>query len=598
MRIAPIVISLLAASSAYAVSPPKPTAQTIYLGGDIVTVNDSAPSVQALAIKNGRILALGSEADVMKLQDEETKIVDLHGKTLIPGFIDAHGHVFNTGIQALSANLLAEPDGSVDSISALQESLNAWASKPQNKQHGIILGFGYDDSQLKEGRHPTRQELDAVSADLPVIIIHQSGHLATLNSKALALAGIGPDSQDPEGGKIRREADGKTPNGVLEETAFFGSLLPMFAKLSPTENEAIFKAGMALYASFGYTTAQEGRASTSAVKTMYELAQKAKLPIDVAAYADIQIARDVIVPPYYASEYMNGFRVAGAKLNLDGSPQGKTAWLTEPYLVPPEGQEAGYKGYSSMSDEQAGKYIELAQSKGWQLLTHVNGDAAIDQLIKGVEASEEKHGKPDRGFVAIHAQTARKDQVGAFKRLGIFPAFFPMHTFYWGDWHSDSVLGKERAQNISPTGWARELGMIFTSHHDSPVALPDSMRVYYATVNRVSRTGRLIGPDQRVSSLEGLKSQTLWAATQYKEEQNKGSLEVGKLADLVVLSANPLKVEPEKLADIRVEETIKEGVTVYRSDEQANNGGCIESARCSAVATTAMVESGLMHHAH
>ncbi|MGU5766074.1 amidohydrolase [Aeromonas allosaccharophila] len=486
----------------------------------------------------------------------------------------------------------------VNSIAALQQSLRNWVAKPQNKAHGIILGFGYDDSQLKEGRHPTRQELDAVSQDLPVLIIHQSGHLATLNSKALALAGFGPDSKDPEGGKIRREADGKTPNGVLEETAFFGTLMSMFANLNDRENEAIFKAGMTLYASFGYTTAQEGRASTSAVKTMYQLAQKAKLPLDVAAYPDIQIARDVIAPPYYSSSYMNGFRVAGAKLNLDGSPQGKTAWLTQPYFVPPAGQKADYKGYPSMSDEQAASYIELAQRNGWQLLTHVNGDAAIDQLIKGIEASEKQHGKPDRGFVAIHAQTARKDQVASFQRLGIFPSFFPMHTFYWGDWHSDSVLGKERAQHISPTGWARELGMIFTSHHDSPVALPDAMRVYYATVNRISRTGRLIGPDQRVSALDGLKAQTLWAATQYKEEHDKGSLEVGKLADLVVLSANPLKVKPETLADIRIEETIKEGVSIYQRNGQTaqESTGCTDSARCSAVATTAMVAAGLLHH--
>lgn len=594
MRLATITLALLSMSAAHATNQ---TAQSIYFGGDIITVNDAAPTVQALAVKDGRILAVGDKEDILKLRDSKTRIIDLQGKTLIPGFIDAHGHVFNSGIQALSANLLAPPDGTVIDIKDLQQALRSWAEKPQNQQHGLILGFGYDDSQLKEGRHPTRQELDEVSKDLPVIIIHQSGHLATLNSKALALAGFTETSPDPEGGKIRREDDGKTPNGVLEETAFFGALLPMFAKLGDKENEVIFNAGMKLYARFGYTTAQEGRASSSAVKTMYELAKKNKLPIDVAAYPDIQIARDVIAPPYYSAQYMNGFRVAGAKLNLDGSPQGKTAWLTEPYFVPPAGQSKTYRGYPSMNDAQAAEYIELAHKNGWQLLTHVNGDAAIDQLLKGIAASEEKHGKPDRGFVAIHAQTARKDQVIAFQQLGIFPSFFPMHTFYWGDWHSDSVLGKERAQNISPTGWARELGMIFTSHHDAPVALPDSMRVYSATVNRISRTGRHIGPQQQISPLDGLKAQTLWAAVQYKEEQNKGSLETGKLADMVILSANPLKVKPETLADIHVEETIKEGNTVYRRSEQPqqDNANCTDSERCSAVATTAMIASGMLH---
>ena len=599
MKISPLFAALLTVGgSSYAASPAKPNAQTIYIGGDIVTVNDAAPQAEALAVKNGRILAVGSQTDVMKLRDDNTQVIDLDGKTMIPGFIDGHGHVFNTGIQALSANLLAEPDGHVSNIADLQQSLKDWAAQPQNSQHGIILGFGYDDSQLQEQRHPTRQELDEVASDIPVLIIHQSGHLATLNTKALELAGFNADSIDPDGGKIRREQDGKTPNGVLEETAFFGTLLPLFAKLKNHENEVIFKAGMDLYARFGYTTAQEGRASVSAVKTMYNLAQKHALPIDVAAYPDIQIAQEVIAPPYYSSDYHNGFRVAGAKLNLDGSPQGKTAWLTEPYLVPPVGQKAGYKGYPSMSDEQAQHYIELAQTHGWQLLTHVNGDAAIDQLLKGIEQSERKHGKPDRGFVAIHAQTARKDQVESFQRLGVFPSFFPMHTFYWGDWHMDSVLGKARANNISPTGWARDLGMMYTSHHDSPVALPNSMRVYSATVNRTSRSGRVLGPQQRVSALDGLKAQTLWAAYQYKEEKQKGSLEVGKLADLVILSANPLKVAPEKIADIRIEETIKQGQSIYKNDHQLSRSGCVDSDRCHSVATTAMTSAGMLHHAH
>ncbi|WP_321284564.1 amidohydrolase [uncultured Vibrio sp.] len=599
MRLSPVAFALLSVScSTLAASPTKPFADRIYVGGDIITVNDSDLTAEALAIKNGRILSVGKESALMKLRDDKTEIFDLDGKTMIPGFIDGHGHVFNTGIQALSANLLADPDGNVNSIASLQEELRSWVAKPENGKHGIILGFGYDDSQLKEQRHPTRQELDEVSKELPILIIHQSGHLATLNTKALELAGLTAESTDPNGGKIRRESDGKTPNGVLEETAFFGTLLPLMTKLNAEENKVIFKAGMELYASFGYTTAQEGRASTSAVKTMYDLAQQDKLPIDVAAYPDIQVAKEVIAPPYYSSEYSNGFRVAGAKLNLDGSPQGKTAWLTKPYLVPPVGQEKGYKGYPSMSDEKAAEYIELAQRNGWQLLTHVNGDAAIDQLLDGIEASEKIHGISDRGFIAIHAQTARKDQVERFKQLGVFPSFFPMHTFYWGDWHMNSVLGKARAENISPTGWARDLGMIYTSHHDSPVALPNSMRVYSATVNRVSRTGHVLGPKQRVSALDGLKSQTLWAATQYKEEKSKGSLEVGKLADLVILSENPLTAKPETLSDIKVLETIKEGETVYSSDQQVASGSCVNTKRCQEIATATMISAGLLHHSH
>ena len=570
------------------------SADIIYSNGDIVTVNELQPDAEAVAVKNGKIIAVGAKDEIFKLKGHKTQLVDLQGHTLIPGFIDAHGHVFNTGVQALSANLLPAPDGQVNNIPALQQTLREWAAKPNNKKLGVIMGFGYDDSQLAEQRHPTRDELDAVSKEVPILIIHQSGHLAAMNSKALAMVGYNAQSKDPSGGKIRRRAGSQEPDGVLEEMAFFRVLIPLFAKLSPEDNERIFKAGMELYARFGYTTAQEGRATPDSVKTMYGLAQKGKLMIDVAAYPDIQGAQEVIKPPYLSKTYHNGFRVAGAKLNLDGSPQGKTAWLTKPYLVPPKGQNADYHGYPSMSDADAQKYVDLAFKNHWQLLAHVNGDAAIDQYIKAVGNAETTYGKADRRIVAVHAQTAREDQVQAFKDLGIMPSFFPMHTFYWGDWHKNSVLGNERAQNISPTGWALARNMIFTSHHDAPVAFPNAMRVYSATVNRVTRTGEVLGPNQRVSPLVGLKTQTLWAAYQYFEEKTKGSIEVGKVADLVVLSDNPLKGDPMKLNDIKVLSTIKGGNVVYHADDDKTAGNsCSDSDRCFELASATMIRGGV-----
>ncbi len=575
------------------------SADLIYSGGEIVTVNELQPSAEAVAVKNGKIIAVGSRDEVMKLKGKKTQLVDLQGKTLIPGFMDAHGHVFNAGIQALSANLLAEPDGKVTDIASLQQTLSDWAAQPANKKLGVILGFGYDDSQLAEQRHPTRQELDAVSKDVPVLIIHQSGHLGAMNTKALTLLGVNSQTKDPAGGKFRREAGSQQPNGVMEETAFFGVLFPLFAKLSPKDNEIIFNAGIDMYSRFGYTTAQEGRASSESVKTMYGLAQKQKLKLDVVAYPDIQTASAVIAAPYLSRSYKNGFRVGGAKLNLDGSPQGKTAWLTQPYLIAPEGQKHGYAGYASMKDAEAQKYVDMAFKNNWQLLAHVNGDAAIDQYIGAVKNAEEKFGKADRRIVAIHAQTAREDQVESFKQLNIMPSFFPMHTFYWGDWHKNSVLGAERAANISPTGWALARNMIFTSHHDAPVAFPNSMRVYAATVNRTTRTGEVLGPQHRVSPLVGLKTQTLWTAYQYFEEKSKGSIEVGKLADLVVLSANPLTADPSTIADIAIEQTIKEGKPVYtRAAETKTSMSCMDSDRCFKLAAHTLAVGGVFPHVH
>lgn len=581
-------------------------ADTIYFGGKIVTVNDLQPEAEAVAVKDGKIVAVGYRDQVMKLKDGKTKMVDLGGKTMLPGFIDPHGHVFNTGIQAMSANLLPRPDGKVNDIAQLQATLKAWAEQ-NNKltgKYGWIVGFGYDDAQLKEQRHPTREELDRVSTELPVVIVHQSGHLGVMNSKALELLGLNAATKNPPGGVIRRKAGTEEPNGVLEENAFFGPLFSLMGKLDPEANKALFAAGVNLYKSFGYTTAQEGKGSMGSVATMEAVAKSGKLDIDVVAYPDITVGEGAMKAPWLSRTYANHFRLGGIKLTLDGSPQGKTAWLSQPYYKAPEGQKQGYSGYSAFTDEQVNGFVAEAFKNNWQVLAHVNGDAAVDQFIKAVRAAEKQYGMADRRPVAIHAQTAREDQVQAFKELGILPSFFPMHTFYWGDWHRDSVLGPERAQNISPTGWALQRNMIFTSHHDAPVAMPDAMRVISSTVNRVTRSGKVLGPEHRTTPLVAIKAHTLWSAYQHFEEKSKGSIEVGKLADFVLLDRNPLEGDPLKIADIKVMETIKQGNTVYRRDaaqKAASESSCAESDACIKLATLVLNNAGVIdihHHDH
>jgi len=211
--------------------------------------------------------------------------------------------------------------------------------------------------------------------------------------------------------------------------------------------------------------------------------------------------------------------------------------------------------------------VEKAYNNNWQILVHANGDAAIDQFIKSIAAVKQKYPKLDNRPVLIHGQTLRKDQVGSLKELGIFPSLFPMHTFYWGDYHRDSVLGPKRAMNISPTGWIVEQDMRFGSHHDAPVALPDSMRILSATVTRRSRSGAVIGAEHRVSVDTALKAMTIWPAWQHFEEARKGSIEVGKLADFVILSDNPKKVAEDKLDDLLILETYKEGLSIFKRNE-------------------------------
>ena len=417
-------------------------ADAIYTGGDIVTVNELQPEAEAIAVKDGRILAVGYRDEVMKLKGEKTLVTDLAGKTLAPGFVDPHGHVFNTGIQAISANLLPRPDGGVNNIPELQAALKAWTEQNQKLtgKYGWIVGFGYDDAQLKEQRHPTRDDLDKVSTELPVVIVHQSGHLGAMNSKALEILGLNADTKNPPGGVIRRKQGTQEPDGVLEENAFFAQLFGLMSKLSPDANKALFSAGVSLYKSFGYTTAQEGKASLDSVATMEAVAKSGKLDIDVVAYPDITVGIDAMKAPWLSRSYSDHFRIGGIKLTLDGSPQGKTAWLSKPYYKVPAGQPADYHGYSAFTDQQVNGFVDQAFKNNWQVLAHVNGDAAIDQYINAVRAAEKKYGMADRRPVAIHAQTARLDQVEQFKALGIIPSFFPMHTFYWGDWHRDSVL--------------------------------------------------------------------------------------------------------------------------------------------------------------
>ena len=538
------------------------TADTIYLNGTILTINDALPTAEAVAVKDGKILAVGPEVEVLKTVGESTMKINLAGKTMLPGFIDSHGHTYIIGLQATTANLLPPPDGAGKDIASLQALLIDWAANNEaavNKV-GWIAGFGYDDSQLTEQRHPTRDDLDKVSKDLPVIIIHQSGHLGAANSKALDIAGVTAETKDPNGGAFRRKEGSQEPNGVLEEYAFFYLVSKLAANFDNDINDALVEEGAKLVASFGYTTAQEGRAIGPGLEAMKRVADSGRLAIDLVAYPDI-LEVDTIKPTMH---YTNNYRVGGVKLTIDGSPQGKTAWLTEPYFVVPKGQPKDYRGYAAIDEKTTNEAVEKAFANGWQILCHSNGDAATDRFIHAIRLAKKKYPDVDNRPVLIHGQVLREDQVEQLKELGIFPSLFPMHTFYWGDWHRESVLGPERAENISPTGWVLERDMMFGSHHDAPVALPDSMRVLSATVTRTSRSGRVLGPEHRVPVATALKALTIWPAWQHFEEDSKGTIEVGKLADFVILSDNPLTVQQDQIDDLKVLETIKEGNSIYK----------------------------------
>jgi predicted amidohydrolase YtcJ len=550
----------------------RPTAETIWTGGPILTMNDKAMRAEAVAVADGKILAVGKRSDVMKWMGPGTQLVDLKGQTLVPGFVDAHGHVVIGGLQAISANVLAPPDGKVTDIASLQQTLRDWAQKNAAivEKTRIIIAFGYDNSQLKELRHPTKEELDAVSKDVPVLIIHQSSHLATVNSVMLKEMGYDSSSKDPAGGVIQRKPGTTEPNGTLEETAFFAAAPVVMGRVGPEGLKVFAREGAKLWASFGYTTAQEGRSSPQVADVMKQVAAEGGFAIDVTTYPDVLIDR-AYIKTNQSPSYVNRFRVAGAKLTIDGSPQGFTAWRDQPYYKPVGNYPAGYSGYAAASAEQVMDAVQWASENGIQVITHSNGERASDLLIAAHRAAQARVPKAkDLRPVLIHGQFLREDQLDSFKALGVIPSLFPMHTFYWGDWHLDHTVGPQAGMNISPTGWAMKRGMIFSSHHDAPVAFPDSMRVLDATVTRRARgSGRIVGPEHRVDVITALKAMTIWPAYHHFEEETKGSLEVGKLADFAILSKDPTAVEPTTIADIRVTQTVKEGKTIFRLDPVA-----------------------------
>jgi len=593
-----IIVAIVISASAFA----QEVADMIYYDGTIITINDAQPQVEAVAVKDGKILAVGTKDELLKSKGDATELIDLQGRTMLPGFVDAHGHVMGGGLQALSANLLAPPDGEVKDIASLQQTLRDWVVENEEtvKKIDLIVGFGYDNAQLAELRHPLRGDLDAVSKEVPIVLVHQSGHLIAVNSKALEIGGITAEIENPQGGVIQRGEDGKEPNGVLEETAAFPLLIKLLGRVGPEGSAAFIRAGAELWARFGYTTAQDGRTMPNAVKTMKAISTTGEFKIDIVSYPDVLVDRELIKREV-SPTYKNHFRVAGAKLTIDGSPQGFTAWRDRPYYKPVGNYPPGYRGYPAATPEQVLDAIDWAFANNIQINTHANGEAASDQLIASIDAATKKYGAGDRRPVLIHGQFLREDQVDSFKSLGIMPSLFPMHTFYWGDWHREHTVGPALVDNISPTGWCVARGMKFSTHHDAPVAFPDSMRVIDATVTRRSRSGDIIGPAQRVDVMTALKAMTIWPAWQHFEEDTKGSIEVGKLADFVILDNNPLEVDPENLDKIIVVETIKEGVTVFDIDDMKKASARLEPGGASELAFTralllASLAPGQGHH--
>ena len=531
--------------------------QILYYGGDIITMSGDNPNyVESIVSSGDSIVFVGDLSEAKKLFPA-SKQTNLNGNTLLPGFIDGHAHFAGFPSQSIGAQILPPPDAGANNIDALIKILKEWSTPENIELTGWIFGMGFDDSVLEENRFPTKEDLDKVSTEYPVMIIHISGHFCVVNSKGLESLNITSKTPNPEGGIIRRISDTQEPNGVLEELAAIPYMPMVLGPKSEEALKAFLTAGQNMALSYGYTTVQEGRAMKNSHLFLEHAANTDFFKLDVVSYIDYTIADSLLNTDWYSSSYKNHYRIAGVKLTLDGSPQGRTAWRTQPYLIPPDGAKDGYLGYPAIpSDEDVQKVYDKAFQNNWTIHTHANGDAAMDQMIRTLKNATEEYGNEGRRDVLIHGQYVREDQLDEFKNLNIIASLFPLHTFYWGDWHKQ-LIGDSLGSKISPTRTALNKGLKITIHTDAPVALPNLMRVIWTATTRVSRSGEIIGENERLTPYEALKCITEWSAYQHFEEETKGSLEIGKLADLVILDANPLKVEVDKIKDIIVLKKIK-----------------------------------------
>lgn len=537
--------------------------KTLYVG-DIVTMDDENTIAEALVVSGDRIEFVGDLAAARDAAGPEARVVELGDKALLPGFVDGHGHL---GLETLfhrHVSLDPPPVGTVESMADLKAALAAGLEQGSLVDRWL-LGRNYDDAMLSEARQPTRADLDEVSAEVPIAIGHASGHLGVLNSAALQALGFDENSVDPDGGVIRRREGSREPDGVLEEKAWIENALPRLPRPTPAELIQDLAAAQELYLSYGWTTIQEG-ATIPALMELLQAGNKAGLlKADVVMFPKEPEAPEQVKDLHPDDGYNGRLRVGGVKVILDGSPQGRTAWLSEPYFRAPNGEPDSYRGYPAYPDEEVDTMVAAAHKQGWQVLAHCNGDAAIQQFIDAARHARADAGRDgtDRDFVIIHSQTAREDQLDAMRDVGLMPSFFVTHVYFWGDWHRDVVLGPERGSRISPTRSALDRGIRFTTHNDTPILPPWPMTLVWAAVVRKTRSGQVLGDDQRISVEQALRAITIDAAYQYGEEAHKGSLEPGKRADLVILSANPYDVDPQELRDLVVRETISRGETVY-----------------------------------
>lgn len=549
----------------------------VWKNGVILTMDGQGSQAEAIWLEGDRIRAVGSNADAAQWGDPATVQVDLAGKVVMPGFIDGHGHFPGGALGRVGADLNSPPIGDVEDIPEAFERIRV-VVKNRNSATNLmtaerhvgqgsewLFAFGYDDTQIREKRHLTRQDLDQLSETDPIYVMHISGHIGYVNSAGLSKLGITRDTPDPEGGHIGRDEQGE-PNGVLYETAR-EEVQAAALNFALREQALIVDLAVRQAAEQGYTTVQNGQASAAFARSIAAVSRAGLVPQRVMMFPDQHLGERLASGEANALEFSGGRAVLGAiKLVADGSIQGYTGYLNEPYYDPGD-HEQNYHGYPTQSAEALAKAVLAFHCENKQIAIHGNGDAAIDNILNAIDAANAACPRSDTRHIIIHAQMARSDQLARMKALGVTPSFFAAHVYYWGDRHVEIFMGPDRAARMSPLAESEELGLRYSTHLDTPVVPLQSWMQLWSAVERTSAKGVVIGEEQRASRMGALRALTSDAAWQVFMENEVGSIEPGKFADLVVSEHNPLDPDTD-LQAFRVGETWVGGQQIWPQQDR------------------------------
>ena len=562
-RIAYLIIAAVSAAATTGCAAPGGgiAPDTIWVNGTVITM-EGDQRLQAVAVLGDLIVAVGSDAEVRGLAGPETRVVDLDGRTMTPGFYAAHDHFPGSGRVAVTqVDLNSPPIGAIENMDQLVAALRARAEELPEGQW--VSGRGYDDTLLAEQRHPTREDLDRASTTHPIYISHTSGHLGVANSLALELAGVTRDTPDPPGGVVRKDPDTGEPDGVFEESG--GMVSRLIPPPTPEQTMESYRAAVEDYVEDGVTTAViagGGRGSLAGLQRARDtgiLTFRIITMMSRGAPGQRTAAEAGGIVSGFGDEYL---KLGAIKIIQDGSNQGYTGYFTEPYHTPFKG-DADYRGYPRRSREDLTTMVRELHEAGYQIAIHANGDAAIDDVLHAFREAQEAFPREDARHRIEHCQMVRTDQLDTIAELNLSPSFFVGHVYYWGDRHRDIFMGPERAAGISALRSSIDRGITFTVHDDTPVTPVNPLQLVWVGVNRLTKTDQVLGPDERITPLEAMRTVTIDAAWQNFEEDIKGSIAPGKLADFVILDGNPLEVDPTAIRDIQVLETIVGGETVY-----------------------------------